>query len=145
MMDQFLTNVLDWFVMEGGDVRYEHPDEVRLEDESALVDGVWEIRFPEFEVYVGPTPQPACNDLEVAALVRSEISLEPDSLFPLIEPIQESMPAHLMFEIPHLESPLVGSSVWLVTQLIQLDPKERTEQRLTELLDYAHRSDLALR
>lgn len=129
--------VLDWFLLEGGipayDVSELAPSEVGLDPD------IREIRFEDFEVYVGPPTQYGEWSLEVAVLVRVSMAYDIPTADILVEPYRQQFADFLEIELHPAETGRNEASVWLVTKLTELQVQNDSfGEVLTVLLQSAH-------
>jgi len=138
--------VLDWFLLEGGDPQYEidpdngDSDDTDLEDEVALGPDLYEVRMPDFDIFVGPPTE--CGDwaIEVAVQVRPAIALEVDTVIELLKVPGAHLGDRLQIDVYATEDFGSVSTVWLATRLTR-DEVESTEidELLSNLLLEARR------
>ena len=126
--------VLDWFLLEGGDPQYEiDPDE-----EVGLGPDLYEVRMPEFDIFIGPPTE--CGDwaIEVAVQVRPAIALEVDTVLELLKVPGARLSDRLQIDVYATEDFGSVSTVWLATRLTR-DEVESPEidERLGNLLTEA--------
>lgn len=134
--------VLDWFLLEGGEPLYEvDPDEHEVE----LNPDLYEVRMPDFTVFVGPPTQSGDWVVEVAVHVRRAIALEVDTVESLLEPLATRIPERLQIDVFGTEDFGSKSTVWLATRLTR-DEVESSEidSLLGSLLHEAHALRAAL-
>lgn len=115
MEREHVFTVLDWFLLEGGEPSYETPQSEA--DEIKLAGGIYEIRFDEFEVYVGPSTNLHDGEMDVAALIRPALAFDPDAAQDLIRPLAESLPDGFVLEVQPTDNGRDDSSIWLVVRL----------------------------
>lgn len=106
--------VLDWFLLEGGHPLYESPPD---DGEVQLNPGLYEVRFPDLEVFVGPPTEDGPWVVDVAASVRPAIPLEVDTVESLIASNITALPRRYAVEIFAMEDFGSESSVWVSTRL----------------------------
>jgi hypothetical protein len=134
---EHVVTVLDWFLLEGGEPCYETPEPE--DDEVVLMDGIYEIRFDEFEVYVGPSTKPFDGVMDVAALVRPAMAFDPSFVISLIEPITSTLPDGFSLEVQPTDDGRNDSSVWLVVRLPASAFEVDYASRLRDFMDSARR------
>ena len=115
MEREHVVTVLDWFLLEGGEPCYETPQVE--DDEVPLMEGIYEIRFDEFEVYVGPSTKPFDGVMDVAALIRPAMAFDTGVANNLIEPITSTLPEGFSLEVQPTDDGRDDSSIWLVVRL----------------------------
>lgn len=107
--------VLDWFLLEGGEPIYERgPDD---EGEVHLDFCLFEVRMPDFEVFVGPPTEDGPWVVEVAVSVRPAIALRVDIVEELLEPVATQIPERFQIDVFATEDFGSESAVWLATRL----------------------------
>lgn len=130
--------VLDWFLLEGGDPHYEidpdneDPDDTNPEDEVRLGPDLYEVRMPEFDIFVGPPTE--CGDwaIEVAVQVRPAIALEVDTVIELLKVPGARLSDRLQIDVYATEDFGSVSTVWLATRLTH---EEVESHAIDELLN----------
>ncbi|MDA2958449.1 MAG: hypothetical protein O3B66_09485 [Actinomycetota bacterium] len=138
MTTERIVAVLDWFLMEGGEPLYESPPSAG--DDVALDEGIYEIRFPDFEVYVGPSTRPALGILDVAALLRPAVALDADSIRAWLEADAARLPPQFEIEILPTDDGRDDHSIWLITRLSADDfVTDGLPDRLARLMTEARR------
>ncbi|MBM3730741.1 MAG: hypothetical protein FJW44_07980 [Actinobacteria bacterium] len=114
--------VLDWFLLEGGEPLYEdNPDnEVNLDPD------LYEVRMPEFDIFIGPPTE--CGEwvIEVAVHVRRAIALEVDTVLELLKAPGAQLGERLQIDVYATEDFGSVSTVWLATRLTR-EEVESTE------------------
>ena len=136
LQKQMTIAVLDWFLLEGGEPIYERgPDD---EGEVHLDFCLFEVRMPEFEVFVGPPTEDGPWVVEVAVSVRPHIALAVDTVEALLEPFAARLPARHQIDVFATEDFGSDSAVWLATRLTpsEVDSVE-IDKILVELLTEA--------
>lgn len=119
MIAEHVIAVLDWFLMEGGEPSYEAPP--TTDGGVTLDDGIFEIRFPEFEVYVGPSTKPIVSVMDVSALLRPAMALDSEVIQAWLEPHVESLPPGFELEVLPTEDGHANNSLWLTARLSMSD------------------------
>ena len=122
------TKVLDWFLLEGGEPFYEQDF---LHNAVHLDRDLFEVRLPDFEVFIGPSTEPGPWVLDVAVLVRPAIALEVDTVEDLIADFKTALPSRYSIDVFATEDFGSESSVWLC---VRLSPGEIDSEDLTKLL-----------
>lgn len=123
--------VLDWFLLEGGDPQYEiDPDNEDPDDEVGLGPDLYEVRMPDFDIFVGPPTE--CGDwaIEVAVQVRPAIALEVDTVLELLTVPGAHLGDRLQIDVYATEDFGSVSTVWLATRLT----REEVESREIDVL-----------
>ena len=106
-----IISVLDWFLMEGGEPLYECPPAAG--DDIVLDEGIFEIKFPDFEVYVGPPTRPLVGIMDVAVLLRPAMALEVEVIRAWLAPHIKALPLGFELEILPTEDGHHDNSLWL--------------------------------
>ena len=115
LQKQMTIAVLDWFLLEGGEPIYERgPDD---EGEVHLDFCLFEVRMPEFEVFVGPPTEDGPWVVEVAVSVRPVIALQVDTVEALLDPVAAQIPERFQIDVFATEDFGSESSVWLAARL----------------------------
>lgn len=130
--------VLDWFLLEGGDPQYEidpdngDSDDTDPDEEVGLGPDLYEVRMPEFDIFVGPPTE--CGDwaVEVAVQVRPAIALEVDTVIELLKVPSARLSDRLQIDVYATEDFGSVSTVWLATRLTS---DEVESHEIDELLD----------
>ena len=115
MNPEHVVRLLDWFVLEGGDPCYERP--IDDDGEISLSDEIHEIRFPEFEIYIGPSISGPTADTDVAVLLRPAIAVEPSVADSIYRPHLTDEMDGLSLEFRTTDDGRDDTSVWLVLRL----------------------------
>ena len=124
--------VLDWFLLEGGDPQYEiDSDNEDPDDEVGLGPDLYEVRMPDFDIFVGPPTE--CGDwaIEVAVQVRPAIALEVDTVLELLTVPGAHLGDRLQIDVYATEDFGSVSTVWLATRLTR---EEVESNEIDELL-----------
>lgn len=128
LQQQMTIAVLDWFLLEGGEPLYESdPDG---EHEVELNPELFEVRMPEFEVFVGPPTEPGAWAIEVAVNVRPAIPLEVDVVEALLKSIGTHLPDRLQVDVYATEDFGSVSTVWLAVRLTRHEVESSEIDRL---------------
>lgn len=138
MSNSHIVEILDWLLLEGGDPSYENP--YRPGDDVVLDDSIFEIRFPEFEVYVGPSTDPTIAGVDVAVLIRPAMPFDPETIRSLVVPLTSDLHERMEIEFHETEDGRPDTSLWLVLRLTtaDLDSNGRTDLFAT-LMESARR------
>lgn len=118
--------VLDWFLLEGGDPQYEiDPENEDPDEEVGLGPDLYEVRMPEFDIFVGPPTE--CGDwaVEVAVQVRPAVALEVDTVLELLKVPGARLSNRLQIDVYATEDFGSVSTVWLATRLTRNDVESR--------------------
>lgn len=105
--------VLDWFLLEGGEPIYEQDPA----DDDSFDFTLYEVRMPEFEVFIGPPTAPGPWAVEVAACVRRSIPLEVDFVEKMIASFATQRSERHQVDVFATEDFGSSSTVWLATRL----------------------------
>lgn len=147
---KYLTALADWFVLKGGEVRYDinaiegyDPEEEEDEDFDCEHPGDWlpmmhEVKLGELQVFISESLDGDDTVAEVGVLLRTGIPLPENVVEENVAGLRAAAPSMVSVEVIDGVEEGPGVSVWLITGLSgEVIDNGTFVERVETLLDFA--------